>query len=292
MNSATVERMDRLTEITFCLPTTTESRAFLYELRLLLAEVPYAESAPSGGLSDGVVDPLTTSAPTAGMSDATVDRLILTPPRPVGALPVTAIELADVSMPGVVLDTGLSLGVWSDGTHDSSARVEMADLTQRLAGHVRRVDHTGVNLPADATSAEQWRSLVSALASTSTMYRYPEGEEWPFVLPSTSGELRDDIRDFVVGREPRFELVYDESLVRTEWQFALWTDLTRAELELMFPEPEGITFPGLDDIFRVVEVQHPWPGLGIRFDLCYRIEDSPSDWETGEWLVTEGGRIR
>jgi hypothetical protein len=117
-------------------------------------------------------------------------------------------------------------------------------------------------------------------------------EEWPFVLPSTPGELRDDIRDSVVGREPRFELVHDEWLTRTQWQFALWTDLTRAELERLFPEPEGITFPGLEEVFRVVPVRHPWPGPGIRFDLCYRVEDGPSDWETGEWLVTEGGRIR
>jgi hypothetical protein len=124
------------------------------------------------------------------------------------------------------------------------------------------------------------------------MYRYPTGEEWPFVLPSTTDEILGDIRDFVVGREPRFELVYDKGLAQTEWQFALWTDLTRAELELLFPEPEGITFPGLEEIFRVVPVIHPWPGLGIRFDLCYRIDDGPSDWETGEWLVTEGGRIR
>ncbi|MDL5206310.1 hypothetical protein [Streptomyces sp. ALI-76-A] len=118
------------------------------------------------------------------------------------------------------------------------------------------------------------------------------GEEWPFVLPSTSDELLGDIRDFVVGREPRFELVYDQELTQTEWQFALWTDLPRTELELLFPEPEGITFPALEEIFRVVPVLHPWPGLSIRFDLCYRIDDSPSDWETGEWLVAEGGRIR
>jgi hypothetical protein len=40
-----------------------------------------------------------------------------------------------------------------------------------------------------------------------------------------------------------------------------------------------------------VPVRHPYPGLGIRFDLCFRADDSPNAWETGEWLVTEGGRI-
>lgn len=260
--------MDRLTEITFRLPATPESRDFLAELRSLLGEVEYAEAGAGG------------------------DRLTLTPPRPVDARPVTTFELADVPSPEVAFDTGLTLGIWSDGAADGqSPTVELADLTQRLRGHVQRVDHTGVNLPGGATSPEQWRELLIALGSVSTMYRYPEGEEWPFILPSTPDELDGDIRDFVVGREPRFELVYAESQPRTEWQFALWTDLTRAELESLFPEPEGFTFPELQEIFRVVEVRHPWPGLGIRFDLCYRIEDSPSDWETGEWLVTDGGRI-
>ncbi|MGN9846825.1 hypothetical protein ACTMTI_52890 [Nonomuraea sp. H19] len=263
--------MDRLSEITFSLPTTPESRTFLGELRSLLAEVVYATS---GGAAD---------------------HLILTPPQPAGARPVTAFKLADVPAPQVVFDTGQSIGVWRGETPDAQtppATVEIGDLTRRLAGHVQRVDHTGVNLPAGHTSPEQWQNLVNALASASTMYRFPTGETWPFVLPSTSDELLGDIHDFVAGREPRFELVYDQGLTQTEWQFALWTDLTRAELEQLFPEPEGTTFPGLEEIFRVVTVNHPWSNLEIRFDLCYRIEDGPSDWETGEWLVTEGGRIR
>ncbi|MEU8081955.1 hypothetical protein AB0B31_41650 [Catellatospora citrea] len=263
--------MDRLSEITFRLPRTPESRAFLDGLRLLLADVPYAASAGTPA-----------------------DRLTLTPPAPHGALPVTTFALADVAAPEVALDTGHVLGV-SRGPQTEAVtlpgRVELAELTRRLAGHVRRVDHTGVNLPV-GTSDEEWADLVGAVAAGSAMYRYPTGEQWPFVLPATVEELDGDIGDFVVGREPRFELVQEQRLTQTSWQFALWTDLTRAELELLFPEPEGLTFPGLADVFRVVPVRHPWPGLGIRFDLCYRGEGGPSDWETGEWLVTEGGRIR
>ena len=271
--------MERLSEITFRLPRTPESRGFLAQLRLLLGEVAYADLAGSAG-TDGSVG----------------DRLTLTPPRPVGALPVTTFALADVAAPEVAFDTGRSIGVdRSTGPPDSRtlpARVELADLVRRLAGHVQRVDHTGVNLPSCLTSAKQWQDLVGGLASASTMYRYPTGEEWPFVLPSTEEELAADICEFVVGREPRFELVHDQWLRQPQWQFALWTDLTRAELELLFPEPEGLTFPDLAEIFRVVPILHPWPGLTIRFDLCYRVDDGPSDWETGEWLVTAGGRIR
>jgi hypothetical protein len=139
---------------------------------------------------------------------------------------------------------------------------------------------------------EQWESLVRALASAAAVYRYPTGEPWPFVLPSTTGELQTEIRDFVIGREPRFELVHDPWSPHTTWQVALWTNLARVDLEEMFPSPYGMTLPGLEDIFRTVYVPCDWPDLEIRFDLCYRVDDGPSTWETGEWLVRQGGRIR
>ncbi|MFI6264508.1 hypothetical protein [Micromonospora sp. NPDC051006] len=260
--------MARLSEITFRLPDTPVAHAFLTDLRTLLADVPYASAA--------------------------VGRLTLTPPRPDGARPETTFLLADVPEPEIALDTGQTIGVGGGAAPDEQgppAGIELAELARRLAGHVPRVDHTGVNLPTCAVRPEQWQSLVAAVASTATMYRYPTGEPWPFVLPSTAGELQHGIADFVVGREPRFELVHDPWRTYPEWQFALWTDLTRAQLELLFPDPQGMTAPGLEDIFRVVPIRSPWSGLGIRFDLCYRIDDGPSDWETGEWLVRSGGRI-
>ncbi|MEV0455004.1 hypothetical protein [Catellatospora methionotrophica] len=259
--------MDRLSSITFRLPATVESRAFLDGLRLLLADVLYADAG----------DP---------------DRLTLTPPVPEGALPVTVFALADVPGPEVALNTGQVIGLKTGpGTAAVTlpGRIELPELARRLAGHVRRVDHTGVNLPVGTTTG-QWDDLLRDVAATSATYRYPTGEPWPFVLPATAEECDADITDFIVGREPRFELVYEQHLTQTSWQIALFTDLTRAELELMFPE--GLTFPGLDDVFRVVPVRHPWPDLGIRFDLCYRGDGGPDDWETGQWLVTAGGRIR
>ncbi len=75
-------------------------------------------------------------------------------------------------------------------------------------------------------------------------------------------------------------------------QFSFGTDLSRAEIEARFPAPEGIAFPELEDIFRTVYVTHPWSHLITRFDLNYQSEDMVSDWDTGEWLVAYGGRIR
>jgi hypothetical protein len=259
--------MARLTEIAFCLPGTTRFEHFLRDVRTLLADVAYASSGPAGSVT-------------------------LTPPEPAGARPVTAFRLADVPAPRIVLDTGHTIDVLGSNRGADDGMMDLADLAGRLAGNVARIDHTGANLPAGAVSEEQWDSLVRAVASSAAMYRYPTGEQWPFVLPSTTGELRTDIREFVVGREPRFELVYDIWSPHTTWQIALWTTLTRTDLERLFPAPHGITLPGLEDIFRTVYVRSPWPDLAIRLDLCYRVDDGPSDWETGEWLITEGGRIR
>ncbi|MFG2040237.1 hypothetical protein [Dactylosporangium sp. NPDC048998] len=313
--------MGRLPVITFRLPYSQASTAFLADLRTLLADVRNAFSAPG--------------------------RLELTPLSPAGALPVTAFEIANIASPEVRLGDDWSLGIdaasWVAPPRspiDRAARpdaslapaiatspqsgagplqagdrpsqrevgeaadleagmeadvvpgVDMAELTRRLAGYVHAVDHTGVNIPAGVVPVTRWLDIVHSLAAISTMYRYPTGEPWPFVLPSTAAEFGDDIRVFVTGREPRFELVHDEWTAQPLWQFALYTDLSRAELEQRFPEPDGTAFPGLGEVFRAVTVRSPWPGLQVRFDLYYRHIGAPTDWETGEWLVTAGGRIR
>ncbi|WP_328473530.1 hypothetical protein OHA21_12745 [Actinoplanes sp. NBC_00393] len=259
--------MDRLAEIVFRIPDSPSSKQFLGDLKELLADVTYA-------------------------SNGSPDSLTLTPPAPLAARPATTFQLADVPTPEIVFDACGDIRLpGGGGPAPHRDRMKLADLTRRIAGSVTRVDHTGVNLPARSLSTTDWADLVRTLAAAATMYRYPTGEQWPFLLPSTEAELATDIRDFVVGREPRFELVYDPWCPCTTWQFALWTTFTRTELENLFPAPVGIALPGLEEIFRTVYVESPWPDLEIRLDLCFRV-DGPSDWETGQWLVTEGGRIR
>src|SRR5262249_22351054 len=85
-----VLRMHRLPVITYRLPYSTASTAFLAALRTLLAGVPYAAAAPG--------------------------RLVLTPSAPVAALPVTAFEIANIPAPEVRFGDGWSLTVDS-GEH-------------------------------------------------------------------------------------------------------------------------------------------------------------------------------
>ncbi|MFI5907771.1 hypothetical protein [Dactylosporangium sp. NPDC051541] len=249
-----------LTEIAYRLPHADAS--VLMDLRTLLARVPQLSVAPG--------------------------RLTLIPAAPVGALPLTVFETAAVDVPQVRFTTSDGGSHVLESASASSGGVLPGELAGRLGPHVYAVDHTGVNLPA-STSADLWSRTVERIAGSSAMYRYPTGEPWPFVLPSTTAERDAEITAFVAGREPRFELVLDEWLSVPLWQFALRTDLTRAALEAMFPEPDGVAFPGLGEVFRAVTVRgRPL----IRFDLYYRGDDALNDWETGKWLVTAGGRMR
>jgi hypothetical protein len=95
----------------------------------------------------------------------------------------------------------------------------------------------------------------------------------------------------VTGRTPKFELVYDAYSPLPVVQFQLETELSQAEVEERLPEPYGISFPDLGEIFRTVYIEHPWSGLLIRFDVAFDRPGAADDWKTGEWLVKQGRRM-
>jgi hypothetical protein len=174
---------------------------------------------------------------------------------------------------------------------DFAALLPMGELHRRLRGHLVGIDHTGVILPTAGVTRTSWDMLLTALAAGSNLYRYPTGEPWPFILPATDTEFTTAITHFTLGRVPKFELVYDSHVRHPLIQFDFETDLTRAEIEARFPEPYGRAIPGLAQFFRSVYLFHPWPRLTIRVDLRYHSDGPPSDWDTGAWLVTAGGRM-
>jgi hypothetical protein len=170
-------------------------------------------------------------------------------------------------------------------------RLDIQEVADRLKSHIVRIDHTGFNVPSVLISQKFWKQFVSNIAKQSNLYQYPTGEDWPFILPATPVEYAADISQFPVGREPKFELVHDTYSSVPTIQIDIETDLTRIEVEELFLEPYGISFPELADYFRTVYVHHPWPGLAIRFDIRFKNDEPDGGWETGKWLVTEGGRI-
>jgi len=170
-------------------------------------------------------------------------------------------------------------------------RLPLEELHKRLAGHILSIDHTGVNLPAELVDRSAWTAFLKQLGAQTNLYRYPEGDDWPFIVPATAHEFATDIADFKEGREPRFELVYEHTLPVPMLQFDVRTDLARSELERLFPEPYSLALEGLGEYFRSVYIHHPWPGLIIKFDMRYKNRNPGDVWETGEWLVKSGGRI-
>jgi len=267
--------------ITYTFPKNTpEAQEFFQCLSLLLTEPPNSASD-----SDGIS--LTASAP-------------------VTSLPVTVFEQRDITFPAMQLGSdpefSISMGKFSingDGSSQKpfkssmpdTPRLTIKDIYDNLHSHLIRIDHTGVNIPTALISKEQWELFVKRVAAQSNLYNYflPD-KPWLFILPATQKEFDTDIREFPAGREPKCELVYDKYTKIPAIQIDIETDLTRQEVEILFPDPYGISFDGLADYFRAVYIKHPWPGLDIRFDIRFKSEQ-PGQWETGEWLVKDGGRI-
>jgi hypothetical protein len=240
-------------------------------------------------------------------------------PGPENALPVTTFRTAAVGFPAIVLHTSTpikasfgKLSIWSEiqfrerkGLLDTevvdidvinSANPKALSITalySRLNGHLVDIDHTGVNIPVSLFGKAEWEMLKRSVSAISNLYRYPD-EEWPFIIPANEEEFLNDITVFAERRIPKFEWVYDQYASLPMLQFALVTDFSREELEAAFPGPYGFSIHGLELIFRSVIIDSPWSEhLVIRMDLYYRRnEEKPTDWETGEWLVKAGGRVK
>jgi hypothetical protein len=237
------------------------------------------------------------------------DLILLTPADPPEAVPVTSFELAEIPIPKLVLETDLALDtrVGNFYIHGSEEAVEtpaieiehishdlsllpLAALVERFDGAIR-LDHSGFNVPRSLYGEEEWQTLLRNISTVADVYQYPGGEDGYFLLPTTSDEAGGGITQFTTGRAPKFELVYDDHAQVPVVQFQIDIGLTRAEVEERLPEPYGVSFPDLGDIFRTVYVEHPWPDLLIRFDFTFNRPDGGDEWASGEWLVRAGRRL-
>ncbi len=167
-------------------------------------------------------------------------------------------------------------------------RVQIKEIAQKLVGHIKRIDHTGINLPTRTFSKEDWKRLLKYLASKANIYNYPTGEPWPFLIPTTENENKTEITNFEIIREPRLELVHDEYTNRPTLQIDFETDLSKTEVEQLFPKEKGIYFNNLEEVFKSIYLEYSGY-IDIRFDI--RFETTHDDFENGKWFVEEGKRI-
>ena len=244
------------------------------------------------------------------------DQITLSPSYPKSSLPVTVVKSDSIPFPQVAFETDKKISLkmknfYLTSRKDTSMELKhfklneekvlkkdrlfqlsINELNRRIAKHIVDIDHTGVNIPSSMIKKQEWNVLLQTFSQICNIYKYPTGEDWPFVLPATEEEFKNDITEFHMSRKPKFELVFDQYLSIPTIQFDIETDLVRKEVEELLPEPYGISFPSLADFFRTVYIYHPWRGLALRFDIGFKNNERASDWETGRWLVKDGGRIK
>ncbi len=165
--------------------------------------------------------------------------------------------------------------------------VEVAGLLEQFSGHVVRLDHSGIEIPAALLDRQGWDRLVHTIARRTALYRYLDGKDWPFIIPAEPGEIHHEITDFSKRRTPKVELTYG-CVEFPLLHFHVETDLTLEQIDQRLPA--GFTLPEAET-FRSVYVQMPYTGLGLRIDFGKKPDLALGDWETGRWLSNEGGRI-
>ena len=210
-------------------------------------------------------------------------------------LPTTKITLSDGKEPELLLEgTSLPRVPLNGEGHRASdffgaIPVNITGVVTLLEGHILWIDHTGLNASTEHLDGS-WETIVKSIGDSSILYPYPTGEPWFFIIPATKSEHEESIDNFVEGRLPRFELVELGRETCIAVQLDLQTDLSRQELEKALPSPLGISLPGLEDYFRSVFINHPWPGLEIRLDLRFGPGQADGEWASGRWLVQNSRR--
>jgi hypothetical protein len=167
-------------------------------------------------------------------------------------------------------------------------------LFNRLDGKLINLNHVGINFGPAVLPWPVYLGFKKLIAQRCNLYKYPTGEEWPFIIPATGKEFLEDITDETIKRNPKFEFVYYKYQRKPLIQVDIETKLTKNETLKLFPSPYGVSFDGLKEFFRTVFVMTDWPGVILRLDLRFRSVSKglAAGRDHGYWMIKKGGRIR
>lgn len=197
-------------------------------------------------------------------------------------LPVIQIATCDTPVPRVVFQSDSSSThveiTNTTGKEKASPHrytpLNLEEVTQRLQGlELGNLDHAGFDLPwFDGTHPEILR-LRAELPSQCAYHRWPEGEDWDFILPATPDEIgKKTPFDYTRTRRPKFEIVSIDKVSTPILQFDFSVKVTFETLRNLFPE--GIAEPELKNVWVYLRSE-------MEIDICLVIgEDSDGDWSS------------
>lgn len=176
---------------------------------------------------------------------------------------------------------------YSKARKEHISPVTLDILLKKLTGKLKSLNHAGINFSPVFISKNEYREIKRMISESTNLYNYPTGEEWPFIIPSTKEEFENEITDFSIARNPKFELVYSNYNYNPVIQLDFDTTLTKKEAFELFPSPFGISYPGLENAFRTVFVKMHWGNVLLRFDISFRGDGE----DFGYWMIREGKRV-
>ena len=160
-------------------------------------------------------------------------------------------------------------------------------LLNRVSGKLLVMNHAGMNIGPKLINEVNYLKFRKILSKFSNLYKYPTGEEWPFIIPSTDEEFFNGITDETKKRNPKFEVVFSNYHSKPLLQFDIETKLAKEEVLKILPEPYGISLEGLEKFFRTVFIHTGWSDdVVMRFDLRFKTTSK----DFGYWLIKDGGR--
>lgn len=152
--------------------------------------------------------------------------------------------------------------------------LSLVEITKRLApvGEIRAIDHLGVNFPWFDGLSPVLKEFRTQLSNLSAYFRFPEGQDWDFILPATSKEINSDNIDLNTIRRPKLELVSFEKASTPIVQIDCITTIGFDLLRELFPE--GIAEEELKNVWVYIVTD-------MDIDLCLVLNESTdADWSS------------
>ena len=157
--------------------------------------------------------------------------------------------------------------------HDYKS-LSLIEVTKRLAavGEIKTIDHFGVNFPWFYGLSPALKEFRTQLPGLSAYFRFPDGQDWDFILPATSKEIHSDNIDLNTIRRPKLELVSFEKASTPIVQIDCITTINYDLLKELFPE--GIAEEELKNVWVYIATD-------MDIDLCLVLnEPTDADWSS------------